>query len=378
MKHTMFAFLTVGACLIVCLSLGTGCKAKSAPADSTPAAVEPIPVRVLVVAPSVIVDRVILPCSVEAFDEVKISAEVAGRITKLTHNEGQEVKAGEVLFLCDTERLQADVTRAKAAYELAQAGYRRIDELARSKYGQATAEQVERAVAERDVAKANLETTTINLDRATIRSPLDGYLERRYVDVGEFVNPGVPVADVVRIDKLKVYVEVPEREVSYIEPGAQVLLHFKFDGEGDYPGVVDNIARVGDAVTRTYHTRIVMDNKDMHIRPGMIGSTILVRGKPHQGIRIPLDAIIARKGLHRVVLEVDGKAADRDVQLGVFDAQSIEVVKGLSPGDRIIVDGQRQVNDGDPVRVVDDKQVEQGTTPSTPQAKSTDGSHDNK
>ena len=121
-----------------------------------------------------------------------------------------------------------------------------------------------------------------------------------------------------------------------------------------------------------------MDNKDMHIRPGMIGNTILVRGKPHQGIRIPLDAIIARKGLHRVVLEVGGKAVDRDVELGVFDAQSIEVVKGLSAGDRIIVDGQRQVNDGDSVKVVDDKQVEQGVAPSAPQAKATEGSHDNK
>lgn len=369
--------LTLVASAVLLVAFLTGCK-RGTDASTTVASnpVEPVAVREVVVAASVIVDRVILPCSVEAFDEVKISAEVAGRITKLTHDEGQEVKAGEILFLCDTERLQADVDRAKAAFELAEASYQRIDALAKSKYGQATAEQVDRTLSERDVAKANLESTRILLDRAIIRSPLDGRIERRYVDVGEYVIAGTPVADVVRIDKLKVYVEVPEREVSYIEPGGQVMLHFKFDGEGDFQGIVDNIDRVGDPVTRTYRTRIIMDNSEMHIRPGMIGNTVLARGKPRQGISIPLDALIARKGRLYVVLNVDGKAVERDIERGVFDGQRIEIVKGLAIGDHLIVEGQRQVNEGDPVSVVDDQVPRQDST-ATVAPKVTEGAHEN-
>lgn len=355
MNRKTFISVTLALCVPALLSLLAGCGQKAdPPGSSKTSAVEPVAVRVQLVVPSLIVDRVILPCCAEAYDEVKISAEVAGRITRLTHDEGEPVKAGELLFLCDTEKLQTDVDRAKAAYELAQASFERIQSLASSKYGQATAEQVDRAVAERDSGKANLESCKVLLDRATIRSPIDGFLERRYVDVGVYVNPGTPVANVVCIDKLKIYVDVPEREVSHIEIGGQILLHFKFDGEGDFPGVIDNIDRVGDPVTRTYRTRIIMDNKDGHIRPKMIGSTILLRGKPRQGISVPLDALIARKGRRYVVLALDGKALERDVDIGVFDGQNVEITKGLAAGDRIIIEGQRQVGEGDPVRVVED------------------------
>jgi len=362
----------IGLSVLLLLTVTVGCGKKDKPAEQT-CEVAPLKVQIQVVAPSVIVDKVILPCSVEAFDAVLISAEVAGRITKVTHEEGERVQAGEPLVCCDTEQLQADVDRAQAAFELAENTYRRIEGLAKSKYGQATEEQVDRARAERDVAKASLESAKIALDRAVIRSPLDGFLERRYVDAGEYVVPGTPVANVVRIDKLKVYVEVPERDVSFIEPGGQVLLHFGFNGEADFPGVIDNIDRVGDPITRTYRTRIIMENKDMRIRPGMIGHTVLVRGKPWEGISIPLDKIIARKGTLSVMVEVDGKAVEREVKQGVFDNQNAEIVKGLSVGDHLIVEGYRQVGHGDPVTVVEG--VPEDHEPAT--VKVTEASHAN-
>ena len=72
-------------------------------------------------------------------------------------------------------------------------------------------------------------------------------------------------ADIVQIDRLKVYVDVPERDVSYIQRGAVVVLRFGLNGEESFPGVIDNIDRVADMVTRTYRTKIIVDNKKMLI-----------------------------------------------------------------------------------------------------------------
>ncbi len=328
MKRLIFVRLLAAAFVVMAVTFTIGCDpGQDQAADENNNPVEPVP--------------------------VKVSAETSGRITKMTHDEGEKVKAGEVLFLCDTERHQAEVDRAQAAFELAEATLRRVEKLVKSKYGQATAEQLDRARSARDVVRADVSVAKITLKRASIRSRLDGYLERRYVDVGEYVEVGTPVADIVQIDRLKVYVEVPERDVSYIQRGEQVVLEFRFNGEGRFLGIIENIARVADPVTRTYRTKIVMDNPKMLIRPGMIGYTVLVRGKPREGVSIPLDSVIARKGCRYVMVEDGGRAAEREVDIASFDGQNVEIVSGLNVGDRLIVVGHRQVNDGEPVKIIE-------------------------
>ena len=118
MKRSRFLGLKWTACLAVAGLMG-GCAPGDGQDIETENRAEPLPVRVEVVRKRVIVDRLILPCTAEPYEAVKVSAEVAGRVTKMTHDEGEQVKAGEVLFLCDTERLQAQVARAEAAYDLA-------------------------------------------------------------------------------------------------------------------------------------------------------------------------------------------------------------------------------------------------------------------
>lgn len=310
---------------------------------------DPVAVRVEVVKKQPIVDPIILPCSAEPFDAVKVSAEIAGRVVAVTHEEGEPIKAGEVLLRLDPGTMPAEADRAQASLTLAEATFSRIRNLFEAK--QISETQMDQARADRDIAKANLEEIKIRLAKTVIQSPLAGDLERRYVDVGEYVVPGMPVAEIVQINKLKVYVQVPERDVIYVGPSCQVMLKFGQDGEASFPGVVRNVDRVADPVTRTFRTEIVVDNKDLRLRPGMIGKSMLLRGLPKEGIAVRPDVIIARKGRYYVVVEENGKAVERDVTPGILSGEAVEILSGLKEGDRLIVAGHRDVNEGEPVEV---------------------------
>ncbi|MCD6405026.1 MAG: efflux RND transporter periplasmic adaptor subunit [Planctomycetes bacterium] len=333
----------------------------------------PVNVVVSVVEPVTLPDAVILPASVEAFKSVTVAAEVQGKVEWVGVEEGAKVTEGTPIAKIDIRTIEADLDSAGANYDLQLSNYNRLETLHRQ--GTITDAVFEQQKAQLDVSKALLETVRIRLEKAVTTAPVSGILNHRYVEAGEFVSPGDPIADIVQTEKVKVVIDVPERDVRYVKVG-RVMAILTDKPPGDDPsgasvpeafvsaaaglipadkklavGTVSYQSVVADLQTRTYRVEVTVPNPDRSILPGMIVRAVLLRRIINGCVAVPLRAVVPLEGRYVVFVERDGRAVEVEVALGITDGRNIQVTSGLSIGDRLLVEGQRQVSDGQAVAV---------------------------
>jgi membrane fusion protein (multidrug efflux system) len=292
------------------------------------------------------------PAVTEAWDDVELSSSTEGIVEWIGPREGEPVDAGEPICRVETEQLLAGLAQARSAAEFAKIQHERTLTLAED--GTAPREELDlrrNAVAQTEAALA-IARDSVRL--ATVVSPIDGVVERLDVDVGERLSLGTPVARVVNMDRLKVLVAVPERDIFFVKEGDAVEI--TADGLPDYvfPGTVSRVARVADPVTRTFRVEVEVPNPQGYGRAGLLCRGTFVRRREEKAIVIPLFAMM-RRGIDLVAfVEQDGLARRRVLTPGSFQGEQIEIRSGLQPGDRLIVLGQRELIDGQPVTIVEE------------------------
>ncbi|NOQ42137.1 MAG: efflux RND transporter periplasmic adaptor subunit, partial [Desulfuromusa sp.] len=199
------------------------------------------------------------------------------------------------------------------------------------------------------VAKAILQTTKLQLAKSFPQAPVNGIIDRLYIDRGEYVDPGKPLLRLVQIDKLKVIVDVPEKDVSFLKVGQQVeIIAAAINTYASIPivGIIEFISFSANDVTRTYRTKIVIDNNSAKLRPGMIVRAKFIRQQLEQVISVPLYAVMDRDGEKIVFLAEDGFAKKVKVSIGSSIGQRIVVRQGLTVNQSLIVKGQQLLVDG--------------------------------
>ena len=345
-------------------------------------------VRVEPVEPGEVLDRVALPGTTHPIAQITLSAEVAGRVVGMRRKEpgrehllreGDPVKAGDLIAEIDTVRLKNQLQRARASCTLAESRYRRVLKLFEDKDRLATELALDEARSERDVARANVESIQIELAKTRILSPVTGNISKLYVDEAEYVDVGQKVAEVSNFSRIEVRVPVPERDIRFLRTarkhgqGSPALIVFDFMG-GDrahYRTQVHEVVPVADERTKTYPVKIVLENNPPSIQPGMVAHVVLLRQRIKNAITAPLDSLVSKEGGHVVFVVAappppSGKpgegagvpkdalvAVERKVKLGALDGLRIQIRKGLKPGDRLVVSGQRGLAPGQLVKVVE-------------------------
>jgi len=332
-------------------------------------------VVVKTVEPAAMPDVILLPASVEAAKSVTVAAEVAGAVEWLGVEEGARVKEGQQIAKIDIRTLKAVLDQAQASYELAKNDADRGESL----FGQniMSKEQYEGYKIALRVREAQLEVAKVSFEKGTIVSPVTGVLNKRYAEVGEYVKPGDSIAEIVQVDTVKVVVDIPEKDVGYVKLGtvlgvvaneqAAQAPRATASGGADYSealrqavadktlilGNVTYRSVVADPKTRTYRVEVTVPNSDQQFLPGMIVRTALLRRIIPDAIAAPLVAVVPRDGRAVVYVENKSRAHERTVALGITDGTNIQITDGLAAGDRLIVDGQRQLRDGTLVKVVE-------------------------
>lgn len=307
-------------------------------------------VRVMEVEPALLREWVELPASVKPYLLTEISAEVDGRIDWIGPSEGDYIaQAGTPLARIDQRAFRAQLDDAQAAYTLAANNCKRVESL--HKEGIMSNEQLDQCRATLASAVSQLEVAKIELEKATIRAPSAGILNKLYFDEGEYVRQGNKIADIVVIDPVKVVVKAPEKDIPSIRVGQKVSVSLDFLKNGEYEGVVTYISVIGDPGTRTYDVEITVQNPKREILPSMIARVKSLKREFPEAVTVPLFSVIPRGDYSMVFVEEGGRARERLVELGVLDGTRIQVVRGLEPGDRLIVEGQRELADGERVRV---------------------------
>lgn len=311
-----------------------------------------IDVNIMEVKAGPLIEWIELPAGVKPFMANEVSAEVDGRIDWIGPKEGETIEeAGTPLLRIDQRSFQAQLDEARAAHDLSARKCQRAKELHAE--GIFSDEQLDQCRTQLATDAARLELLKIQLDKATVRAPIVGILNKSYFDVGEYVRAGDKVADIVVIDPVKVLVSVPEKEISYLKLGDKVRVFLSFLGDGGLEGTVSYISVVGDPATLTYDVEITVPNPTRRILPSMIASVLIRKRMISDAITVPLVTVLPRGDFAAVFVECDGRARERLVELGILEGSRIQILKGIEPGDRLIVEGQRRLSDGDPVKVIE-------------------------
>jgi membrane fusion protein (multidrug efflux system) len=306
-------------------------------------------VAVVPVEPTVIRDILVLPGESEAWQDVRVAADTAGRIEWIGPKEGDPVEAGQLMAKIDVSALKASRDRAQANLELCDELCKRRLKLYERKI--IPKEELDRSLTEKAVAESNLQQAKVEYERGFPRAPISGLVNYLFVDEGEFVDRGKPVADLVNIDKIKINVNIPELDVRYLKVGQPVSVRFDAFPEREMSGVIDFIGFKADPATKTFPVRVLVDNRDHHIRPGMIARVVFLRRIISDALVAPLFALIDRAGERMAYVEKDGVVQARTVGIGVIEGDRVQITRGLNVGDHLIVSGHTEVEEGMRVEV---------------------------
>ena len=301
-------------------------------------------VEVMTVQPGLMKDVLVLPGETQPFQDVVLAAEQEGLVEWIGPKEGDRVKAGELLARIDVATHQAELDNARAAYELSDSLFQRRSRLFAR--GIISKEELEQARTERTVNQGILKQVETRYDQCFLRAPFEGFVNHLYLDAGEFAGQGAALVGLVNIDRVDVWLAVPEMDVQYLQIGDSTRIHVDALSDLDFEGKIDFIALKADPTTRTFRVRIRVNNQANEIRPGMIARIELVRRLVPDALAVPLFSLVNKGGERVAFVEKDGVAEGRRVSLGFIDGPQVQVTAGLNPGDHLIVTGQTEVEDG--------------------------------
>jgi membrane fusion protein (multidrug efflux system) len=333
------------ACAVVVLALSCGGEEQvAAPAPAS------TPVKVVIVSTSQSQSQVALSGTVEAEESAEVRPESTGPVQSLGFDHGQAVKAGDVLVRLRDAEARAAVDEAQARLNLANAQLDRTQAL----FGRqnASAQDLERARADRDLATAQLARSKEQLRKTVVKAPFDGVAGLRMVAPGEVVDPSRVVTRLESIARVVVDVELSERWLPRLAPGlgAEVLVD-ALPGETFVGEVIFVSPRVA-AETRTASVRVRVPNVDGKLRPGMTARVSIQAEDIADAILLPTQAVVtSAKGASVWVVGAEGKVEPVPIEVAERTPEVVRVASGLKPGDRVVVEGLIRLRPGAQVEI---------------------------
>ena len=332
------------------------------------------------------------------FQDVDVHAKVAGYIKKIYVDVGSRVTEGQTLAVLEVPELAAelagadaavrrskqeilrskgDVERAKSAHVATHAMYERLQQAAQQKAGLVAQQEVDNAQAKDlegeaqvssaeaalnaaqqalEVAEANAKQYVALSEYTRIVAPFTGVVTIRYADTGSLIAAGTasstqstPVVRIAQISVLRLVLPIPESIAGEIRLGDPVKVHVQALNQ-DIVGKVSRFAQSLDVQTRTMETEIDFENSNGKLLPGMYTETVLQLSDRKDVLVVPMEAVTQNAGEARILV-VNGQniVEERKVKLGTQGKSTVEVLSGLTDGERIIVGNQSQFRSGQKV-----------------------------
>ncbi|MBX3193101.1 MAG: efflux RND transporter periplasmic adaptor subunit [Labilithrix sp.] len=348
---------------MLCAIAGAGCTNKS---EAAPKGRPPPLVVVGKVEGRDVAVEIHAPVELRPLAQADVGSKTLGYLDAVLVDRGDAVKRGQLVALVRPSDLpdqlvaargtlsqsQASVTLARNNFErakqLAPGGVVSQQELQQSQAALATAEAQEAA------AKAQVAAYATRLGETRIESPLDGVVTVRRLDPGALVGPtaATTILSVARVDVLRVFVTVTERDVQLVKVGQKAHVEVDALPGRSIEGAVVRLAPLLDPGTRTLDAEVQIDNAKGELRPGMFGRGAIVAAV-HPGAAVVAATSIQISGGKRWAFVLKGdKVERREVTVGVDEGDTLEITKGLAVGEEIVTTGIDAVSDGAAVRVV--------------------------
>ena len=276
---------------------------------------------------------------------LKFSSENAGRVTKVLVDEGSPVKIGQTLAIIKGDKLSVDVQSAQAAYQNAIADNERYENA--FKTGGVTRQQLDQAKLALSNAKARLSQANISFGDATIKSTINGIVNKRYIEPGSVVASGTALFDLVNVSKLKLRVTVNENQIASLKVGNTVKVKASVYPDKEYMGKINFVAPVADE-SLNFPVEIEIQNNGNDIKAGMYGTAVFTNSGPQQKpVRIiPRNAFVGSVNSNQVFVVKDSVARLTKIVSGRIFGTKVEVLDGLNDGEIVVTSGQINLTDG--------------------------------
>ncbi|MFQ5682223.1 MAG: efflux RND transporter periplasmic adaptor subunit [Candidatus Binatia bacterium] len=253
----------------------------------------------------------------------------------------------ELISLAEFEQHQSNYLAAKEKHRRVLAALRMAEEGPRK-------EEIAQARAELREAEAHHSQIAYELHRTTLRSPLTGFLIKKYVDVGTWVHAGDAIADLIDLDPVFASGPVGERYISLLRIGLSATVRVDaIPGKG-FGGTVSHIVPQADPQSRTFPVKVSIPNPHGRLKSGMLARVSVKVGEKRQGYFVPKDAVVRREADEVIFVVVDGLAREYKVTTGRVVKGLMEVYHhALKTGQAVVVLGNGTLKDGAKIRVVD-------------------------
>lgn len=324
------------------------CKSKkeaAPPPGPGPGAPAPaISVEGLVVKTSSINEVVEASGTILANEATEIRPEISGRITQLNIREGAVVPKGSLLVKIYDGDLQAQLNKLVVQLQIAEKTEERQKELL--KIGGIAQQDYDLSILQVSNIKADIELTRVNISKTEIRAPYTGRLGLKSISPGAYISPTTLITTITQMNQMKIEFSVPEKYSAQINNG--LTLDFMVDGSSK-PYKANILARESSVDQNTRNLRIraiVQGGSDQFLVPGTFAKVRMILGENKNAIMIPSNAVIPQARNKQVALFRGGTAAMVDIETGVRDSTSVQVLDGLKAGDTLVTSGLLFIKSG--------------------------------
>ena|SRR3990167_5010160 len=287
--------------------------------------------------------------NLEAPGEAQVVAKTSGVMVQLLAEEGDQVKAGQVLARIDGDRVRLEAQRQLATVRKLENNYRRSQELAARKL--VSAEASDQIKYDLESARATYELAKLELSYTNIIAPISGVVAQRMVKPGNLIGLNAPVFRIVNNSHLEGVLNAPEREMSRLKPGLPLRMVVDAVPGRIFEGKVDRVSPVMDSASGTFRVVCAFDNAP-ELRPGMFGRIEVVYDQRLDALTVPRIALLEDEGEPALYI-VRGKNAKRTtVTVGYSNGELAEILSGVKEGDMVVTAGKVAIRDGTEVQVI--------------------------
>ena len=285
----------------------------------------------------------------EARSDAQVVAKSSGVALQVMVEEGQRVRAGQVLVRLDADRPRLQEAQSAAQVRKLEANYARSLKLAEQSL--ISANDIDQLKYDLQNARAANRLAQLELSYTEVRAPISGVIASRSIKTGNFVQINTPIFRIIDADHLEATLNVPERELATMRAGLPVSLQVDALPGKNFAGTIDRVSPVVDSGSGTFRVVCAFDNAGV-LQPGMFGRVRVDYASRADALALPRAALLEDEAKPAVFVVRGGKALRATLALGYTEGEWAEVRSGLKEGDQVVVAGKSAVRDGSAVQVI--------------------------
>ena len=373
LKKTLFVLgliITLGLVLFFLISTKSA-QFKAMSETEELAVPPPSTVSTFIVEEQIWVNSLTAVGTIEPVQGVELEAEIPGIVKAINFKNGQSVQAGDLLVQLDVQVEQAQLNAAESTARLAQVELDRSKRLIET--GSVTQSQLDKAIADYENSKANVENLKAVIARKTIRAPFAGEVGIRQINLGQYVAQGAPIVSIQANDQVFVNFTLPQQALAKVSTGMDVDLFSDVYPEQPFAGTITAISPQIDPITRTVELQGTLDNPDGLLRAGLFVRVSVRLPEKNVVTVVPATAILSAPYGNSIFIVEEAtneagepaglKVTQSFIRVDAHKGDFVSITKGLKVGDKVVSAGAFKLRNGAAVVINNDLAPQAELTP---------------